>query len=410
MPEYDYQAITRSGEAVSGRIMAESLAAAREQLANRGIFPRRLEAGSATISAARHAKSVKDISRLRLSVRERVEFITRLADALEAQLGLLEAMCAVGEGKSRPRLRALAEELIGRLKSGESFSEALNHYPRSFSRLHVSIIAGGEATGRLDYVMRQLARLLEQQQQMRAQITTAGLYPGFVLCLGIISLVIIVTWILPQVLGTLTNDSSLWPTPTRILMGLSSYLRRWGIFIAAALVILFLGWKLWKRTSAGRYIADRIKLQIPIYGSVHHRWALARFARTWSVLMEGGVSMVESLGVVGETLDNSALARDIAAIREQVLGGVSPAQAMRDYHWFGDLLGRTVRVGQETGRLAELLKRIADSLDRQTDIAVKRFMTLFPAILIVLLAAIVGFIVAATLLPIVEMETAMPGL
>ncbi|MBN2212576.1 MAG: type II secretion system F family protein [Sedimentisphaerales bacterium] len=410
MAEFEYQAITRSGEAVRGHIVADNLDAARDLLTGRGIFPRRLEVCAVTVSEGIQARSATEISRLRLSMRERVEFITRLADALEAQLGLLEALSVVQGEKPRPHMRFLVGELIARLKSGESFSEALSHYPRSFSRLHVAIVAGGEATGRLDYMMRQLARLIEQQQQMRSQITTAGLYPCFVLCLGIISVVIIVTWILPQVLATLTSNSSLWPAPTRILIWLSIYLRRWGVLIGAVLVGAVVVWKLWKRTTVGRYVIDSLKLRLPFYGKVQRRWALARFARTWSVLLEGGVGMIEALGVVGGTLGNAALARDIAAMREQVRRGVSPAQAMNEYRWLGGLLGRTVRVGQETGRLAELLKRTADSLDRQTDIAVKRFMTLFPAVLIVLLAGVVGFIVAATLLPIVEMETAMPGL
>ena len=410
MPTFSYKAINRSGQSVQGHIDAENPQQASDSLARKGLFVDDIDLmpGQPQIDISTLGKKTYKI---KLSDRDRAEFIRQLATALQAQIPLMTALQVVRQQNPRPVVKQLIGQLSDIVKSGQSLSFALSLYPRTFDKLHISMVAVGESTGSLDQSTTQLADLTESEMEIRSNITTAALYPAFVLCLGLLSVGIVVTWILPRILRTLAADVPLLPWPTRVIIAISDFLRSpIGWFFMGALVVLALFFHHWKKSPLGRYFWDRFKLKIPIFGTVQRKWAVSRFARTLGTLTSGGVNILDALKIVRNTLGNEVLAREVDQTVNQVRTGISLAKALQHSGVFPPLLIQIATLGEQTGQLSKLLQTAADAFDRDTQVAIKRFMAIFPAILILVLALVIGFIVAATLLPIVQIDTAITGL
>ncbi len=414
MPTYQYKAISRAGLPIRGLINANSPDNARELLAEKGHFVNQLDqmTGAEVARFVETANHQAKITRnLKLTDAQRCLFLRQLATALQARLPIITALNVLIEQSSHPQLRLLCQELIAIIKSGESLSYGISLYPRSFDRLHISLMAAGETAGNLDQCICQLAELSESELETRNEILTAALYPTFVLCLGLISVVIVVTWILPQILNTLVVDRNIMPWPTWVILEISGFMRSgYGLIAAGVLILLSIALSRWKMTESGRYFWDSLKLRLPVFGPVAAKWSISRFARTLGTLTAGGVGIIEGLRIVRNCLGNDVLARQMDRIVDQVRSGSSLAGPLSQSRLYPPLLIQIISVGEQTGKLSEQLLTAADAFDRETHLAVKRFMAVFPAILITLLALIIGFIVAATLLPIVQIETAIPGL
>ena len=295
------------------------------------------------------------------------------------------------------------------VKSGQSLSHGLQQYPNSFSRLHVSLVRVGETSGSLDMALSQLADLAQRDMETHDDILTASLYPFFVLGLGLISIMIVVTWILPRVIATLAASLETLPLPTRILLRVSDFMKGpFGWMVIVALIIGMLVFNRWRQTSFGRLTWDGIKLHLPIIGKLQRKRAVSRLSRTLGTLTLSGVNILEALKITRDCLGNEVLARELDKVLTKVQTGSSLAEPLKQSGQFPPMLVQVVQVGEQTGKLAAMLQNAAEGFDRETDRALKRFMAIFPATLISLLALLVGFIVAATLLPIVQIETHIP--
>jgi type II secretory pathway component PulF len=260
----------------------------------------------------------------------------------------------------------------------------------------------------LEQTTAQLADMLSREEKIKSNMRNASAYPLFVLTLGLVSVTIIITVILPRIMSTLGADTATLPMPTRVLLGISAFVKGmfttlggW-IFIVAVIAGL-LYFQRWKK-NAGRLQFDAFKLRIPVLGSVLRTIAVGRFARTLGSLTMGGVTILDALAVVRDTLGNELLGREIDAVADKVKRGESLADPLNESGYFPPLLVQIVSVGEQTGKLDELLLNAADTFDAEADSAVSKFMAIFPAILILVLALVIGFIIAATLLPIVAMQ------
>ena len=418
MSVFHYKAIDRTGQSVQGRIEAESSAVAAQALAEQGRFGS--EFTSVEESGQKNGQKndfsvtpfeIKISKRLKLNNKDRCEFISQTATALQAQLPILTALQVVGQQNPRPAIKQLAHELSAIISSGEPLSYAMSQYPRTFGQLHLSMVSVGERSGKLEQTLGHLAELIERELETRTEILTASVYPIFVLCLGLISVAIVVTWILPQILTTLVSDVGVLPWPTRVILQISDFFRStYGLLTVGFLLVGFMVLARARQTVAGRYLCDSMKLKIPLLRTLTAKWAISRFARTLGTLTNSGVHIIEALQIVRNCLGNEVLAREVEHVTRDVRTGSSLAGALRKSGSFPPFLIQTVAIGEETGELAEQLLHAARAFDKDTSVAVKRFMAIFPAILITLLAMVIGFIVAATLLPIVQIQTALPGL
>ena len=409
MAEYSYKAVDTTGKEVSGVVEATDRRAAIGLLSHQGRFVVDISEAKGLIGkiqisqVSRQAKG-KGISfpTGRARSKDIIAVTNQLSAALRAGLPLLEALKIIAEQQSKPKLKELLTEIADEVSSGDSLSDALAKRPESFSRLYISMIRAGETAGILEQTMSQLAELLSREEKIKTNMKNASVYPIAVLVVGLLSVIVIVTFILPRVFDALGNDI-IMPLPTRILMGISTFFRTYGIFVLVLGVAGIWFFNKWKRSPLGRLQWDSFVLRFPVIGKVIQSVSVGRFARTLGALTKGGIGILESLAVVRDTLNNELLGRSIDDIAEKVRTGHSLADSLKDSGLFPPLLVQIVSVGEHTGKLDEMLIGAADTFDEQADTAVQRLMALFPLVMILILAVIIFFIILATLLPIMMM-------
>ncbi len=406
MTQYSYKAVDADGREVTGVVEAADRRAAIGSLSHQGRFV--LEIAESTglfgkIHTAQLAQKTKNTAgRGRVHSKDILAITSQLSAALQAGLPLLEALKIIAEQQSRPKLKNLLNEIVGEVSSGDALSDALAKRPEVFSRLYVSMIRAGETAGILEQTMLQLTELLAREEKIKTNMKNASVYPVAVLVVGILSVVVIVAFILPRVFDALGNDI-IMPLPTRILIGMSDFIRSYGLLLLAAAVGGYFFFRRWKKSEQGRLGWDSFVLRFPVLGAVVRSISVGRFARTLGALTKGGIGILDSLAVVRDTLNNEVLGRSIDEVAEKVRTGHSLAEPLKDSGLFPPLLVQIVSVGEHTGRLDDMLTNAADTFDEQADSAVQRLLTLFPLVMILILAVIIFFIILATLLPIVMM-------
>lgn len=414
MPRFDYKALDAQGQPVAGQVEAPGTAQAIALLADRRTFVTDIAEAAAAAPApaaapAARAFALPSLRRRRVTPRTRAAMLAQLATALQAGLPLASALRVVREQAGQDALRRLVTDLGDRVEAGESLSDAMAAHPRVFSRLEASMVRVGETAGVLDEVMGSLADFAERDVDIRERIRSAAAYPTFLLGLAIVSVVIIITLILPGVIATVTEgtDRGALPLPTRVLMGLSHALIRYGWLMALAVAGGVAAFVAWRRRPAGRLAFDRFVLRLPVIGPAVRRVAVSRFARTLGTLCRAGIQILEALHVLRGTLGNEALARAVDQVATEVRQGQSIAEPLGRTGQFPPLLIQVIAMGERTGRLDELLLKTANAYEKETSAAIGRVLSILPAMLIVLLALVVAFILAAVLLPVIEMQTAM---
>ena len=413
MPRYSYKALDEAGQPLTGEIAASGRADAIVRLAGQSIYITDIAAADPPAAAA-DAPAAKGgpFGRRRVSMRVKAAMLRQLATALQAGLPLMSALRVVEQQADSGVLRSLMGDLAERVRSGEPLSAAMAAHERDFSRLDVSMARVGETAGVLDEVMGYLADFAERNVDVREKVRSAATYPILVLTLAGASVVVILTLILPRVIRTVTENVGTigMPLPTRVLLAFSEAMRSHGWLAAGVLAAGVWAFRAWVRRPAGRLAFDAFKLRVPVLGTALRRIAVARFARTLGTLSKAGIQILEALHVVRDTLGNEALARKIDEAAAGITQGQSIADPLRETGQFPPLLIQVIAMGEKTGRLDDLLLQTAEAYEKETAAAIQRVMTVLPSVLIVLLALVVTFILAAVLLPIVGMETALPGM
>lgn len=410
MAQFSYNAIDTSGQSVSGDISSVDRRSAVAELSAKGLFASEMfektesSDGRATESILDKIRSLKPGSS-RVSGKDLLAMTTQLGTALRAGLPVLNAIEIIEAQQHKPAMKELLGYLGHAVSSGKSLSEAMDERPDTFSNLYASMVRVGETGGILDKTMKQLTGLVARDESVKSSMKNAAAYPLFVLGIGFISVVVVLTQILPKIIKTM-GDGVILPLPTRILMATSDFLVAYGWFVALLLGVGVFAFIKWKRTPGGKLIWDGFKLKIPVLGSVLRTIAVGRFARTLGALTESGITILNALEVVRGTLGNEMLGREIDEVASKVKTGECVAEPLARSGLFPPLLVQIVSIGEQTGKLDELLLNAADTFDDDADQAVTRFMAVLPAILILVLALVIGFIIAATLLPIMGMELA----
>lgn len=413
MGEFSYKAVDRGGTHVAGTVEAADRRSAVATLTGQGHFVTELIERARQQEKAADRKSLLDWSgtpRLggeRVASKDVLTMTTQLSTAIRAGLPLLNCLELIRKQQRKPATKHLFDALVKAVNSGQSLSEAMAQHERVFSPLYLSMIRVGETGGILESTSTQLAAILNREEKIRTNMKNASAYPIFVLGIGFVSAAVIVTWILPGIVSTMDIGAAM-PMPTRILLGVSDFLR--SLFTSVAgwvfllgMVIGFVALRKWTKAK-GKLQWNAFKLRVPVLGTVLRTIAVGRFARTLGALTQGGVTILDALAVVRDTLGNELLAREIDEIAEKVKKGESLADPLEESGYFPPLLVQIVAIGEQTGKLDELLLNAADTFDTDADAAISRFMAIFPAALILILALVIGFIIAAALLPIVMMS------
>ncbi len=409
MPDFRYSAVDKEGQAVSGAISAENRRSAISALTAREIFVTGVEE-SKPGGEGQSGSPWKMLRRRKVSRRMQAGMYQQLTTALQAGLPLLSGLRVVQEQAESEALRSLVSDLGDRVQGGESLSQAMSAHPDDFSPLVISMARVGETSGVLDQVMGHVAEFAERDVDVREKIRSAATYPMLVLIVAAISIVIVLTVILPRVLGAMSESVAVLPLPTRIMMVMGDAVRYYGWLFAILVVGGMWGFRAWRKTPVGHLAFDKFLLRLPVLGTAIRRIAVARFARTLGTLSKSGIPILEALRVLRNTLGNEAMAQQIDRVADSIREGQPIAEPLRETGQFPPLLTQVIAMGERTGKLDELLLRTADSYDKETTAAIQRVMTVLPTVFIMMLAIIAVFVLSGILLPILQMQTSITGM
>jgi general secretion pathway protein F len=418
MTEFRYQAIGTSGSSIKGVIEAEDRKSALQILSQKGLYPSVLEMSEAAVgNAARpksknaeivgseHKKGFSFGSGVRR--KEVTAFTGEMAALLTAAIPIPQALDGLGEEEPNLTFRAIILHIAESVRKGTSISSAMEEHPQLFSKLYVSMVRVGEEAGELPRVMTDLAQLLEHEDEVRSEVVAAVAYPAFVLGFGVITVIVLLTVVLPRLFSMLEEMLQILPLPTLILLRVSGALHRYWPVMLVGSIGLVAGGRWLLQTPKGALAWDKLKLRLPVMGGVFRSAALSRFGRTLGTLVKSGVSLLTALKIVENTIGNLVLAQQIAQVAEETRGGDSLAGPLRKLGIFPKTVIQMINVGEETGRLDEMLLKVADIEERQMRAKTKTLISLLAPALILVVGALVGFMVIALLLPIFRMSRAI---
>ena len=398
------------GKSVNGVIDAVDHRCAVAELTAMGHFASEIIERGAEVKADALKASVANISRnfnlgsSRITSKDILAMTTQLSTALSAGLPLLTAVEIIGQQQHKPKMKQLMEDMAGEVSSGMSLSDAMAARGHIFNKLYVSMVRVGETGGILEQTMKQLATLLSREEKVKTSMVGAMIYPMALMAAGIIAVIILLTAVMPKMLSTIGTSPQLLPLPTKIVMGASDFFVNYFWIIIPVTLGAIYAFIRWKQTPAGRFKLDTWKLKSPILGGVLTKIAVGRFARTLGALTTCGITILEALGVVRDTLGNEFLAGEIDEVTAKVSVGESLATPLQNSGHFPPLLVQLVSLGEQTGKLDELLLNAAETFDEDADAAIGRFVTVFPVLVILLVAVAIGFIILAMILPIMSMD------
>jgi type II secretory pathway component PulF len=397
---FQYVAIAADGQRCTGRVEAETRTEALARIKDMGHQPIRLETAVADAPAA--APSVRA---RRITAGEITLFMRQFADLTLAGLTLDRGLTVLAEQVENARMRALIEEVQVEVRSGAALSQALSRHPRYFPPMVVNMLRAGEMSGQLGEVLERLAQFAEKEQARRAQILSAMVYPAVLLFIAVSTLVFLLTFVVPRLSGVFEDLGADLPLPTRLLLFITGALTQWWWAILATGAVLWLGGRVFARTEAGAYQVDRWMLRVAVLGKVWRKVIVARFARAMGTLVAGGVPILEALRIAGQAAANRVYIRAAGELEERVKGGETISSAMRATGQFPAVLIHMTAVGEETGDLPRVLLRVAETLDGESETAMKRLTTLIEPAIVVFMGGFVGFIVLSILLPVFQANT-----
>jgi general secretion pathway protein F len=410
--KFRYQAVEGNGSTVTGVIEAEDRRSALNLLSERGLLPSALEASNGQAAAAPllvpKAASAKRISfGSGIRRKEVTAFTGEMAALLGAGIPIPQALDGLAQEEENPQLQEVIRQISETVRKGASVSAALEEHPRLFSKLYVSMVRVGEEAGALPKVMADLAALLEHEDEVRGEVVAAISYPAFVLAFGIFTVIVLLAVVLPRLFSMLQEMLDILPLPTLILLKVSGTLQQhWPWFLGGS-IALAAGLVWYVRSPQGAMAWDRLKLRLPLMGSIFRAAALSRFARTLGTLARSGVSLLPALKIVENTIGNLVLAKLIARVSEETRGGDSLAAPLKKLGIFPNTVVQMISVGEETGKLDEMLLKVADIEERHMRTRTKTMVSLLGPALILVVGMLVGFMVIALLLPIFKMSRAI---
>lgn len=404
MAVFHYKGFSAAGQSVAGTVDAVSEKTALDLLGEKGIVPVALKAARAASPGARTGFSLRGG---RVSPAVRALFARELATFLEADIPLLEALQVIRDQESQSVFRTVLEDIHDRVQGGEDFSKALAAHPRVFSPLLVSMVEVGETGGMLGSVLNQMANWMEREEEVRSEIRAAMAYPLMILTLGVVTVFVLVSFVLPRITTIFSGMEASLPLPTKVLMGVSSVMGQWWWAMLLGLAaILLLGNQIMK-TAAGRAFYDRASLALPLFGKLTMRSAVARFSRACAALLGSGVPLLDSLLVVRGLMGNSLIVAMVQTTIDNVTNGRPLARSLGESRYFPSSVIHLISVGERTGRLGEMFDRVATRAEKQTSAQIKVLLNLLSPLMIIALAIMVALIAISVLLPIFQMNKMM---
>lgn len=409
MPVYSYKGVSGGGKSVKGTTSADSIKAARARMRIEGVFLTQIsEADAAAETTAKgeersrfHIELPTRIPALQLAVATR-----QLATLTSAGIPLVECLNALVEQIDHSALKGVFAQIRDRVNEGSALADAISGTGK-FDTLYVSMVRSGEASGALGTVLNRVADYLEEQVRLASKLTSIFVYPAVLLGFAILVVAMLVTVVLPQITNLLLSLGQELPFYTRMVIGASDFARDWWWALFGGLILLVIGFRMFRRSESGRLIVDRTLLKLPLVGNVIRVVAIARFSRTLSSLLSGGVGIIQSLDISRHVARNAIIEEAITNARTSVLEGASLAHPLRTSGEFPPMVITMVEVGERAGDLEAMLAKVAETYDEQVETTVTRLTSLLEPLLILVMVGIVLFIMMATLMPLMSVTSSL---
>lgn len=419
MPVYEYRAIARAnGKKQRGVIDADSPAMARRKLRDQDLIATDVvltsggeapaekpgKPGARGRSAAAQPAARPKRGGGRVSPRDMALMTRQLAVLLHAGMPLVEALAALIEQTSRPRLKAAIYDIRDRVNSGRTLADSLGEHPRIFNNLYVNMVRAGEVSGALEGVLFRLADITEHQAKLRAQLTSSMAYPAFmgIFALAVITFLMMV--IVPRITQIFEKQQAKLPRITEILIGTSEFMGTYWWVIAGLVFGVFTLWRAWVARDEGRKTWDRWKLNFPLYGGLHLKLVCARFTRTLGTMLQSGLTMLPALDVVTTVLDNRFIQSHMEDVKAGVRRGRDLAAPLKETGFFPPMMIHMIELGQRSGEIEDMLIKVAETYDDDVRLTIEAVVGLIEPIIIIIMGIFVGFIVLSILLPILNMS------
>ncbi len=346
-------------------------------------------------------RSINLSLRKRVKVSELAEFTRELAASVGAGISLVESLQGVAQEMRRGPLQEQVCDVAQEIHQGSTFSQALARHPKTFDKLYCSMIQAGETAGALDKILARVATFMEKREAIKRKIRGAMAYPGVVMVVACIIVIIIMTYVVPSFVAMFKDLGGELPLPTTILLRVSDTITRFWYLIPAVPFTLVFAARLLLRSERGRYAFDAAKLKFPLVGGLVTKGVTAHLTRTLATLLSSGVEILDALKIVQGVVANAVVHQAIGEVCASIREGASIAEPIRVTGVFPPLLARFIATGEKSGKLEEMLTRVADKYEGEVDTAVDSVKSIIDPILIVGLGVVIGAIVIALFLPLV---------
>jgi type IV pilus assembly protein PilC len=392
-------------ETASGREIRNSVDAATEQAAIAALLNRNMLVLSIQEKVGKQGRT----SGGRVGLADLVIFTRQLATMIDAGLAMVQCLQALAEQTTNKIMRDVIHDVCARVESGDSFSEALQKHPKAFSRLYICMVAAGEQGGLLAEILARLATYLENSARLRKKVKSAMMYPTVVTVVAILITIFLLVKVVPVFGEIFTSFNATLPAPTQYLINLSNLVKRYLILFVLAGGAAGYGWSYFIKTPTGRWFWDSRRIRLPIFGAIAHKICLARFTRTLASLIRSGVPILEVLQIVSQTVGNVVMEKAVKTAASDIERGESISAALAKHPIFPSMIIRMVTAGEQTGKIDNMLERIADFLDEEIETTLSGLTALIEPILIVFLGVVVGGMVICMFLPIFKLPEIVSG-
>ncbi|MDH4087864.1 MAG: type II secretion system inner membrane protein GspF [Nitrospira sp.] len=407
MPVYQYQGYRNDGGTTTGIIDAENPKVARLKLRKEGVYPTDVvEQGQVPTHSQEQSRgrTERSIGRSATLASTDLALLTRqFATLLVAGLPLVEALGVLVDQAEKKPIKALLADIREQVRGGKALSAVLETYGKDFSPIYVHMVRAGETSGALDQILFRLTEFLEKQLALRNKVTNAMLYPLIMLVIGSAILFFLITFVVPKITMVFAQQKQALPWPTVALMSISQFFADyWMVLVGVLLGGLYMA-RRFIRTGAGRMMADRMILRLPLIGDVARMVSISRLTSTLATMLASGVQLLDAMDVSKRVMNNRVLEETVEAARQNIREGETIADPLKRSGEFPALVTHMIAVGEKSGEMEEMLRRVSQIYDGEVERVIARLTSLMEPVMILAMGAVVLFIVVAILLPIFEM-------
>jgi len=393
MALFEYRVRTKEGKVAKGLIEETSLEKVQEFLHSQGLL---------IISINKKKGKARRVTSGKVKPDEIVVFSRQLTTLIESGIPLVQALEILSEQVKNPYFKQVILEILRNVKEGTSFNSALAKFPKVFSDFYVSMVRAGEASGKLAEILNRVSGYIEDALSLQRKIRSSLAYPIIVISMAIVITAFLILKVIPTFKGIFDMLGGELPLPTRVLIGISDFSRRWFLLILGVLIVLGIVLRKLSTTPKGKRKIDERLLRLPIIGELIRKIAVAKFCRTFSTLVSSGVPVLQSLDIVGRTAGNKVVEEAVASAKKFVQEGESISEPLARSGVFPPMVIRMIAVGEKTGKLEEMLSKIAQFYEEEVDAAVAGLTSMIEPLIIGFLGIVIGGIVVSLFLPILK--------